>query len=270
VSSFRILFIGDIVGRAGRKALKEKLPELRQRYHPQFIIANGENAAGGVGITPGIAGEIFSMGVDGITLGNHAFDKREIMPYLDEGKPLIRPHNLPKGLPGRGAMQLTREGIELVVINLCGRLFMSLYDDPFAAADELLSQYEDRPVLIDFHAEATSEKLAFGYFVDGRASAVVGTHTHVQTADQQILPKGTAYLTDVGMSGPSDSVIGIRPDICVQRFTTSISERYEPPNTPGVICGVAIDVRKEDRMAKRIERFQFGPNFEFSSEARER
>ncbi|MBS1710615.1 MAG: TIGR00282 family metallophosphoesterase [Armatimonadetes bacterium] len=253
---YRILFLGDVVGRPGRDAVLAELPSLRAEFDPLFIVVNGENAAAGMGITPKIAAELFSAGVDVVTLGNHAFNKREISPYLDSGAAIIRPVNLPESAPGRGICHVQKKGIELAVMNIHGRVFMDSFDDPFAAFDRLDAQVQTRHRFVDFHAEATSEKVAFGFHCDGRATAVVGTHTHIQTADEKVLPGGTAYITDVGMCGPYPSVIGMDRRIILQKFRTSMPARFEVADEPGVICGVVIDVQVSTGAALRIERIQ--------------
>lgn len=258
LNSYRILFLGDIVGRPGRTAVESALPSLMNEFDPLFVIVNGENSASGVGITPDIAEGLYKEGVDAITLGNHAFNKREINSYLDSGKPIVRPGNMPAGVPGAGSCVIERRGVRLAVVNLCGRVFMDNYDDPFAWIDNTLQSVGTDNVFIDFHAEATSEKIAFGHHVDGRAVAVVGTHTHVTTADEQILPKGTAYITDVGMCGPMPSVLGMDKDVILHRFRTSLPTRFEVADQPGVISGVVIDVNIETRRATAIQRLRRG------------
>lgn len=253
-----ILFLGDVVGRPGRKVLEEGLGALQDVHKPLFTVVNGENAAAGHGISPSIADEMFAQGVDIITLGNHAFNRREIYPYLGTGKPIVRPANLPAAAPGRGLATVERDGVSLTAINLCGRVFLDGYDDPFRVADELLSTVDSRYILVDFHAEATSEKIAMGLHLDGRATAVVGTHTHVPTADEQILDGGTAYITDVGMTGPRRSVIGMDREAVLRRFRTSMPERFEVANEPGVISGVVIGVQRDSGRAVSIERVRFG------------
>jgi metallophosphoesterase (TIGR00282 family) len=257
MAEYTILFLGDVVGRSGRDAVKKGLPHLKKRFGPLFTIVNGENSAGGVGITPAIAGEFFSWGADGITLGNHAFNKREIGPYLDSNPAIVRPYNMPAATPGRGVATIEKEGISLTIINLCGRIFMDSYDDPFGAADKILSELETPHRLLDFHAEATSEKIAMGYHCDGRASLVVGTHTHVQTADESVLSGGTAYITDVGMCGPKNSVLGMDKEIILKRFRTTLPQKFQVSEEEGVICGVSVDVDKETGRSLRIERFRF-------------
>lgn len=258
MSNYRILFLGDVVGKPGRKAVQEGLPALRNEHSPLFIIANGENSAGGVGITPDIADELFGWGIDALTLGNHAFQKREVYSYLDSGRPIIRPANASTHSPGRGMTFVERENIRLAVMNLCGRVFLEGYEDPFRVVEELLESAETTHVLVDFHAEATSEKAAFGWHLDGRVSAVVGTHTHVATADERVLPKGTAFISDVGMSGPIESVIGMDRGIILGRFITGLPAKFEVADNPGVISGVVIDVQRETGLAVGIRRVRFG------------
>lgn len=255
--TYRILFLGDVVGRPGRDIVREGLPFLRAKHSPLFVVINGENSAAGVGITPDIADEFYSLGADAITLGNHAFNKREINGYLDTGKPIVRPHNMSRGVPGKGMCYVQKEGIQLAVINMCGRVFLDGYGDPFEEISDLLEKCATPHVLIDFHAEATSEKIAFAYHLAGRASAVVGTHTHVTTADEQVLPGHTAYITDVGMCGPLPSVLGMDLDIILHRFRTGLPTRFEVANAPGVISGVLIDVRRDSGRAVAIQRVRY-------------
>lgn len=257
VTRYKILFLGDIVGKPGRKAVRDGLPWLREKHQPLFTIVNGENSAGGVGITPDIADELFGQGIDAITLGNHAFNKREIMGYLDSGRPIVRPANMPEGVPGRGVATVSRSGIDLAVMNLCGRVFLDTYGDPFAKIDQMLAELSTPHRFIDFHAEATSEKIAFGYHVAGRATAVIGTHTHVTTADEQILEGGTAYLTDVGMCGPVDSVLGMDKGIILQKFRTTLPVRFDVPDHAGVISGAVLDVEYDTGRAVGIERVNY-------------
>lgn len=258
MSTYTILFLGDVVGKPGRAAVREGLPSLIETHSPLFTIVNGENSAGGVGITPDIAEEIYHAGADAITLGNHAFNKRDIGPYLETSKPIVRPSNMPHGVPGRGACTVEKDGIRLTVMNLCGRVYMESYNDPFAEFDRLAAEHEGNHLFLDFHAEATSEKIAMGYHCDGRATAVVGTHTHVTTADEKVLENGTAYITDVGMCGPVRSVLGMDREIILQRFRTTLPQRFEVANEPGVICGVVIGVERETGCATRIQRIRFG------------
>lgn len=258
MSSYSILFLGDIVGKPGREAVGHYLPSLFREHSPLFCIVNGENSAAGVGITPAIAEELFAAGADAITLGNHAFKKREVYEYLDRDRAIVRPANLPDLAPGRGVAVVKKDGIELVVANLCGRVFLDGYDDPFRCVDTLLSTVETPHVFVDFHAEATSEKIAMGWFLDGRATAVVGTHTHVTTADETVLPGGTAYITDVGMCGPIQSVLGMDREIILYRFQSSMPTRFEVADHPGVISGVVIDVQRETGRATAIRRIRAG------------
>ncbi|HVT10620.1 MAG TPA: TIGR00282 family metallophosphoesterase [Fimbriimonadaceae bacterium] len=255
---YKILFLGDVVGRPGRAAVKEGLQSLQDTHKPLFTIVNGENSAGGVGITPDIADEVFKAGADAITLGNHAFNKREIYNYLDTGKPIVRPANMPRKVPGKGLVTIDKQGIELAVMNVCGRVYMESYDDPFQCVDDLFAGLKTPHRFLDFHAEATSEKIAMGWHCNGRASVVVGTHTHVQTADERILPGGTGYITDVGMCGPIDSVLGMDREIILQRFRTTLPQRFEVQNSPGVICGVVVSVERDTGRATSIERIRFG------------
>lgn len=250
----RILFLGDVVGKVGRKAVQNSMHGLRQEFEPDFFLLNGENAAAGVGITADIAKEFLDWGIDGITLGNHAFAKRDFADYISTQTKIVRPANFPPDTPGVGATILKKNELRLGLINLCGRIFMQEYDDPFRQFDKIAAELDTKCLLVDFHAEATSEKSAFGWYVDGRASAVVGTHTHVQTADERILPSGTAFITDVGMCGPRDSVIGMDREIILRRFLTLMPEKFEVAGGTGVISGVVIDVNIETGAAERIER----------------
>lgn len=243
----RLLFVGDLIGRPGRSVFVERIPTLRSRWKLDCVIVNGENSAGGFGITESIAQELLDAGADCVTLGNHAFDQREVLVFIERAPRLIRPINYPKGTPGKGAALIDlADGRRVLVINAMGRIFMDPLDDPFAAVDvELEACPLGRAcdaVVVDFHAEATSEKMAFGHFCDGRASLVVGTHTHVPTADHQILPHGTAYMSDAGMSGDYDSVIGMEKDEPLRRMTRKTpGVRYEPANGPATLCGVAVE-----------------------------
>ena len=252
--SYRLLFLGDVVGRPGRDALQRELPRLRREWEPLFIVVNGENAAGGVGITGEIADSMFALGVHVITLGNHAFNKREVLPYLNGPAPIVRPANMPAGNPGRGSVEVTNDGITLYVANLCGRVFMDAYDDPFRTVDAMIENVATPHRLIDFHAEATSEKIAMAWHLDGRATAVLGTHTHVPTADERILPGGTAAITDVGMTGPYESVLGMNKDVVLGRFKTGMPARFEVADTIGVISGVVLDVERLTGRATAIKR----------------
>jgi len=259
----RILFCGDLVGSAGRRALLRLLPGLRERHAPTFVIVNAENVAGGFGITPKLADELFAAGVDAITLGNHAFDQREALVFIERQPRLIRPANFPKGTPGRGANLIeAANGAKVLVVNMMGRVFMDALDDPFQRIEQEL---EACPLgigcdaaILDFHAEATSEKNAFGYFVDGRVSVVVGTHTHVPSADSRILSGGTGFITEVGMTGDYDSVIGMEKDEPLRRFTRRIpSGRFEPANGAATLCGVAVETGA-DGLALKIAPLRIG------------
>jgi metallophosphoesterase (TIGR00282 family) len=253
----RVLFLGDLVGKVGRDCVEDVLPMLLENHEPDFVLVNAENAAAGMGITPKIAEDLFKLGVDGITLGNHAFHKREIEDYLDKEPRIIRPANMPAGLPGNGWMTLQKNGNSIAVANLCGRVFMAEYDNPFTATESFLEATADTPArIVDFHCEATSEKVAYAYYVEGRVTAVLGTHTHVQTADERILGEHTAFISDVGMCGPMNSVIGMDRDIVLQRFLTLLPIRFEVAAGPGVISGVVLDVQPDTGAATSIERIQ--------------
>lgn len=257
LSEYTILFLGDIVGRPGRKIVSERLPMLISEHNPTFVVANGENCASGVGITQDIAEDLFKIGIDAITLGNHAFNRREVFEYLDGDRPIVRPANLPAAAPGKGVTVVEKNGVRLHVVNLCGRVYMTGYDDPFPAIDRILEELDSPNVLVDFHAEATSEKMAFGFHVDGRVSAVLGTHTHVTTADETVLERGTAFISDVGMCGPVPSVLGMDKDVILRRFLTSMPTRFEVAQQPGVISGVLIRVEGTTGRAKSITRIRY-------------
>ncbi|MDA8352741.1 MAG: TIGR00282 family metallophosphoesterase [Firmicutes bacterium] len=253
----RLLLVGDIVGSPGRKALREYLPRIKRAKSPDLIVVNGENAADGRGITRAIAGEFFGMGVDGITLGNHTWDKREIFDFIDDEPRIVRPANYPEGTPGQGYTHLRFSRGKLVVISLMGRTFLSSLECPFRTADAILkSLKENVPVLVDFHAETTSEKQALAWYLDGRVSAVIGTHTHVQTADERILPGGTAYLTDVGMVGPYDGILGMDKDLIVKRFLTQLPVRFEVATGKVQLNAVLLDLDPATGMASDIRRIR--------------
>jgi hypothetical protein len=247
-----VLTIGDIVGQPGRKAVCELLPQLRQQYRPDVIIANAENAAGGFGLTPAIARELIEVGVHVLTSGNHIWAQKDIIPELDSGIPVLRPLNYPPGVPGRGYFITD----QMMVVNLMGRTFMSDIDCPFRAMDRLLEEVKDRPpvVIVDFHAEATSEKMAMGRYLDGRVSAVLGTHTHVGTIDAQILPGGTAYVTDIGMTGPADSIIGDDVESVLRRFLTGMPHHLSVGKGKPVLNAILVDVEESSGRAIGIER----------------
>jgi metallophosphoesterase (TIGR00282 family) len=259
----RILFIGDVIGKPGRDVVAEHLPRLQDRLKLDFVIVNGENAAHGFGITRTIANEFFAMGVDCISTGNHWADQREILTFINDEDRILRPRNFPPGTPGRGAnLFQTKSGQSILVVNAMGRVFMDALDDPFAAVDaELnacpLGEVADA-ILVDMHAEATSEKMAMGHFCDGRASAVVGSHQHVPTADAQILPNGTAYQSDAGACADYDSVIGMEKYNPVQRFVTKLSQgRFTPATGPATLCAIFIETNAKG-LASRIDPVRVG------------
>jgi len=254
----QLVFIGDVVGQAGRQALLRALPKLRERYSPTFVVVNGENAAGGLGITPKLAEQLFAAGVDAITLGNHAYHRREIITYLDSQPRLLRPANFLSSHPGRGWCLLEGQGgATLGVVNLVGNLFMEAAYPAFEQAERALAALAAADhVLIDFHAEATSEKVALGWYLDGRVTAVVGTHTHVQTADARILPGGTAYITDVGMTGSRAGVIGFDRRAAIARLATQLPTPLEPASEDPWVMGVAVGAAGR-RRAAWIEPFAF-------------
>jgi len=253
----RVLMLGDITGRPGRKAIMEELRPIRKRLGVDFVIANGENAAGGNGITRDIADELFDYGVDCLTMGNHVWDKREVFNFIEEEKRILRPANYPTGTPGIGGnVYRTDSGIKIGVISLSGLVYMIQLDCPFRKADEMIARLnqETKIVIIDFHAEVTSEKVAMGWYLDGRATAVCGTHTHIQTADERVLPMGTAYITDLGMTGPRDGVIGVKKEIVIEKFLTHLPQRFETATGVYQLNGVVIDIDESTGKAKLIER----------------
>ena len=262
-SSLRLLFIGDVIGRVGRAAITRHVPQLRMAWALDFVIVNGENAAGGFGITEAICDEFLAAGADCVTLGNHAFDQREALVFIERQPRLLRPVNYPPGTPGRGANVFTAaRGQQVLVVNPMGRVFMDALDDPFAAIERELGACPlgvgCDAAIIDMHAETSSEKMAMGHFVDGRASLVVGTHTHVPTADAQILPGGTAYQTDAGMTGDYDSVIGMEKEEPLRRFLRKTpGSRYEPANGEATLCGVAAEIGS-DGLARMIAPVRLG------------
>jgi len=263
----QILFIGDIFGSPGRKIVHDHLAHVVEKHKIDLLIANAENAAGGFGLTPAIAEELFALGCDALTTGNHIWDKREIIDYFnsENGNPnaqarrVLRPANFSQGAPGTGVYEgVTRSGHAYAVINLQGRVFMQQTDDPFRKADELLKQIRSKVILVDFHAEATSEKIALGWYLDGRVTAVLGTHTHVPTADNRVLPKGTAYQTDVGMTGPFDSVIGVLKEQVLQRFLTGLPSRFDAAKGDPRFCAVVIQCDEATGRAHSIQRLMLG------------
>jgi metallophosphoesterase (TIGR00282 family) len=253
----RILFIGDIVGQPGRQMVARHLKALIADYRAEMVLANAENAAGGFGITASIGEELLSLGIDLLTSGNHIWDKKEAEGYLAKESRVLRPANYPEEAPGAGVHILRKNGRMLGVVNIQGRAFLPPIDCPFKAADRELAQVRQvtDTILVDFHAEATAEKQAFGWYVDGRVSAVVGTHTHVQTADEQILPGRTAYITDVGMTGPRNSVIGIKPEDAIQKFITQMPRKFTLAHGPAQLCAVVLDIADDGR-ARSITRLQ--------------
>ncbi|BCA54726.1 metallophosphoesterase [Nitrospira sp. KM1] len=255
----KVLCIGDIMGEPGRRAVARMVPRLVAKHRIDVVIGNGENVAGGFGITPELAEELFGMGLAAITTGNHAWDKKEILDYFPRERRLLRPANYPEGVPGHGSVVIqTAAGEELGVLQLMGRAYMPALDCPFQVAKRELARMRKRvsAVIVDMHAEATSEKMAMGHYLDGEATAVVGTHTHVQTADEQILPRGTAYLTDIGMTGPLHGVIGIKKDLAIEKFLTGMPRRFEVASGPTVFSAVLLDVDARIGKALSIERIR--------------
>jgi metallophosphoesterase (TIGR00282 family) len=254
----RILFCGDIVGRSGRDAVAQHLPDICKKLNIDFTIINAENSSHGFGVTKVICEDLYKIGVDVITTGNHIWDKKEIIGYIDQDKRLLRPINYPVTAPGRGYTIIpNRHGKDVLVINAQARLFMDALDDPFAAVDAVLKKYplgkSIGAIVLDFHGEATSEKMAMGHFCDGRVSLVVGTHTHIPTADMQILPKGTAYQTDAGMCGDYDSVVGMEKAVPLLKFTRKMpTDRMQPAQGPGTMCGVFVETDDASGLAKSI------------------
>lgn len=260
----RILFIGDIMGRSGREALQEHLPALKERLSPDAVIVNGENAANGAGITEKICKEFYEWGVDCITTGNHVWDQREILSYINRDEKLLRPINYPEGAPGKSAYKFqTGSGQRLTVVNAMGRLFMDDLDDPFKAlrdfvAEERLGQATDA-IFVDFHAETTSEKMSLGHHLDGKVTAVVGTHTHIPTADTHIMEHGTAYQSDAGMTGDYNSVIGVEKHTAMNRFVKKVpGERFRPAKGEGTLCGNLVITDEVTGLAKSIEPVRIG------------
>ncbi len=257
----RIFFIGDIVGRPGREILKQCLRKILEEKRIDLCIANAENSASGNGITPPLVEELLALNIDVLTSGNHIWDKREVLNYFEQQPRLLRPANYPPSAPGRGIfIGKTRNQIQFAVINLQGRVFMPTIDCPFRAAESLLREVTEqvRVTLVDFHAEATGEKQAFSWYFDGKVSAIVGTHTHVPTADERVLPKGTAYITDVGMTGPHDSVIGVDKAIIQPRFISQVPAKFETARGDVRINAVELDVNEETGHARSIQRFTVG------------
>lgn len=254
----RVLLIGDIVGRPGRDAIKDLLPVLRKEEEVHFVIANAENAAGGSGVTPQIADELFKYGIDVMTTGDHIWNKREIVDYLDKNNSLLRPANYPAGAPGFGSCVANKNSLKVGVINLAGRVFMDSIECPFKVVRQEIEKIKDKTkiIFVDIHAEATSEKVALGWYLDGVVSCVFGTHTHIQTADERILPKGTAYITYLGMTGPYDSVIGRRTEQILTRFITQLPTRFEMAEENVKLAGAVVEIDESTGKALSIKRIQ--------------
>jgi len=255
----KVLFIGDIVGRVGRMTTKALLPAVTNRYKIDLVIANGENLAGGFGLTDKTISEIFSYGVQIVTTGNHVWDKKEFVIQISKQDRVLRPLNYPPSAPGYGSVIYTlHSGDKIGVINISGRVFMSHIDCPFRTAEKEIEKLGQttKILIVDFHAEATSEKMAFGYFMDGKVSAVIGTHTHVQTADEMILPGGTAYITDVGMTGPFNSIIGIEKEQVIQRFLTNIPVKFDTAKGEGIFSAVIAEIDDKTGKAFALQRIQ--------------
>lgn len=261
----RLLFLGDLMGRSGRTAVIDALPDLREKLKLDFMVVNAENAASGFGTTSKIAGQVIQAGADVLTGGNHTFDQKELLSVIDNDARILRPVNYPDPTPGRGyAVYDAPRGKKVLVINAMGRVFMNPMDCPFKAVDKVLTKYRlgatVHAVIVDFHGEATSEKMAMGHYLDGRASLVVGTHSHVPTADAQILPGGTAYQTDAGMCGDYNSVIGMEKTEPISRFLTKVNrERFSPAGGEATVCGTFIETDDRTGLAKRVEPLRLGP-----------
>lgn len=249
------MFVGDIVGSSGRKALKETLPLLKTKHRPDIIIVNGENAAGGKGLTHAIAGEFFELGVHGITMGNHTWDNKDIFDWIDTEARIVRPANYPAGTPGQGFTTIQNGPKELAIVNVMGRSFMPPLDCPFRTMDDILGKLKKKSkcILVDVHAEATSEKLALGWYLDGRVSAVVGTHTHVQTNDPQLFPNGTAYVTDVGMTGSREGILGMERGAVIRKFLTQLPVRFTADEGKYQFHAAVIDMDESNGRSTKIE-----------------
>jgi len=255
----RILAIGDVFGRVGRRVLKNSLNNVLAMTKADFVMANGENLAGGFGFTRDLLGEVFGAGVDVVTTGNHVWDKKEALQLVESDSRVLRPANYPDTAPGRGSgVYATKSGVKIGVINVMGRVFMDSIDCPFQRVERELEKIskETNVIVVDMHGEASSEKQAMGYFLDGRVSAVLGTHTHVQTADERVLPRSTAYITDLGMTGPSHSVIGVKVDIILKRFVRKLPERFDEAMGPGQLNAALVEVNDDTGRAKSISRIQ--------------
>ncbi|SDQ58889.1 TIGR00282 family metallophosphoesterase [Virgibacillus salinus] len=262
----KIMFIGDVAGSPGRDMVQHYLPKLKEKHRPHITIINGENAASGKGITEKIYKQFLEWGAQVVTMGNHTWDKREIFEFIDDAKNMIRPANFPEGTPGKGLKFVNLNGSEIAVINMQGRTFLPALDDPFRKMDELIEEAKKRTsiIFVDFHAEATSEKQAMGWYLDGRVSAVVGTHTHTQTADDRILPQGTAYITDVGMTGPYDSILGMEKEAVMKKFLTSLPVRFEI-DTKGrtQLNGFLVTIDDKTGKATKVERILINDDHPF-------
>lgn len=266
-SSMKILFVGDIFGSAGRRIVREHIGHVREAHDVELTVINAENAAGGFGVTPQIAEELFDLGADVLTTGNHVWDKRELLEYLssapansqDRARRVLRPANMQPGLPGYGVFEgVTQSGVAYAVVDLMGKVFMSGTNDPFNAATNLLAGIKAKVIVVDFHGEATSEKVAMGWHLDGRVTAVLGTHTHIPTADERVLPGGTAYQTDVGMSGPYDSVIGVEKELVLHRFLTGMPGKFEAAKGNPKMCAALITCDAATGRASAIQRIMLG------------
>ncbi len=252
----KILFIGDIIGKLGRKICRQLIPELKQEHSPDLIIVNGENSAHGYGITEKVYKELLELGIEAITMGNHVWDKKELTKTIDNLPLIVRPANYPPGVPGKDHLMISKVGVKVAIVNLSGRTFMQPLDCPFQAIEKLLPslQKEAKIIIVDMHAEATSEKCAMGWFLDGKVSAVIGTHTHVMTADERILPNGTALISDVGMVGAYNSIIGMNKEQILKRFTTQMPEKFEPTEKgPGLFNAVLLTIDDSSGKAKEIK-----------------
>jgi hypothetical protein len=256
--AMKVLFIGDIIGRPGRNSVRAHLHGIVERLKVDFVVANAENAAGGFGVTERALGELLDMGIHVLTSGNHIWDKKEAVSLIEKEDRLLRPANYPPGTPGRGSIVYPAGRMKVAVLNLQGRVFMPAIDCPFRAADELIGRVsgETKNIIVDLHAEATSEKIAMGWYLDGRVSAVIGTHTHVQTADERLLNRGTAYITDVGMTGPRDSTIGVKNEQVLERFLHQVPTRFEVAKGPTLFSAVLVDIDEQTGRARAIQRLQ--------------
>ncbi|WP_404459322.1 TIGR00282 family metallophosphoesterase [Oceanobacillus kapialis] len=262
----KILFIGDVVGSPGRDMVQEYLPKLKEKYRPAMTIVNGENAASGKGITEKIYKQFLEWGTNVVTMGNHTWDKKEIFEFIDDAKYMIRPANFPENNPGKGIVYVNINGIEVAVINMQGRTFLPVIDDPFLKMDSLIEEAKQRTniIFVDFHGEATSEKQAMGWYVDGRVSAIVGTHTHTQTADERILPGGTAYISDVGMTGPYDGILGVNREAVIKRFLTSMPVRFEITKEGRTqLNGLVVTIDNSSGKATKVERIMINEDHPF-------